>query len=86
MSTPWTDFELQCLYDVVNDINWFENAARVINRSPIAIRAKMSTLRREAGIIPQNNAPHAKAPRLTEYERAKQGSERLLNAMLEMAA
>lgn len=53
MSDPWTDFETQCLYDVVNDIYWFDQARQhITERSPGAIRTKMARLREEAGITP----------------------------------
>jgi hypothetical protein len=87
MRALWSDFELQCLYDVVNDADWYDTAERLIRgRSPNAIRAKMSALRREAGIVPKHGGPKAKSRPQTEYERARDGSARLLTAMLEMAA
>jgi hypothetical protein len=87
MSAYWEDFELQCLYDMVNDADWFDHAERLIRgRSPNAIRAKMSALRKEAGIVPKHLGAKAKSRRMTEYERAEEGSRKLLNAMLEMAA
>lgn len=49
----WSDFELQCLYDVINDDDWFEQVEHLIGRrSETAIRVRMSKLRREAEIEP----------------------------------
>ena len=84
---PWADYELQCLYDLVNEVNWLGYAERLIRgRSTNAIRAKMSALRRDAGIIPTHVGPKARARPTLEYDSAKYGSEKLLNALLRMAA
>jgi hypothetical protein len=83
----WSDFELTILQGLVNDADWYDTAERLIRgRSPNAIRAKMSALRREAGIVPKHGGPKSKSRPQTEYERARDGSARLLSAMLEMAA
>lgn len=56
MSQPWSDFELQCLYDVIYDIDWFYPARHLIrDRTPGAIRTKMAALREEAGITPSRS-------------------------------
>jgi hypothetical protein len=83
---PWSDFELQCLYDVVNDANWFDAAELIIPRTPNAVRQKMSALRKDAGIIPKHIGPKAKPRKLCEYERAQVGSTMLAEAIHGMAA
>lgn len=82
----WTDFELQVLYDHVNDLEWFESAAALLpRRTPNAIRTKMSLLRMEAGIIPRAG-PRARSRAAVRREDAETGSARLLSATLAMVA
>lgn len=90
MSAPWTDFELQCLYDVVNDINWYEQVRDLLPaRSEAAARAKMCALRREAGIMPRHNGPKATSYRQSHREALAIASKRLAdrcNALRERMA
>lgn len=75
---PWTDLELQELYEVVNDLDWFETCRPFLPaRSDAAIRRRMCQLREEAGIIPHRPGPRAKALRQTTREKAKSGSDEL---------
>lgn len=77
----WTDFELQVLYDVVNDVNWFEKARALIDRSDNAVRVKMSALRAEAGIIPGIRGPRAMSRPRVVRDDAAAGSRALLLAI-----
>ena len=81
----WTEIELQELYEVVNNADWFALAAPRIHRSELAIRAKMCALRREAGIIAKPG-PTSKPAHMTERERAADGCQRLRAAILVLAA
>jgi hypothetical protein len=86
---PWTDFELQCLYDVINDLDWFQHASRLITRrSPGAIRTKMNLLREEAGIVvaTAQKGPRARSRRVAEKLTAEQASSRLLQRLIEVHA
>jgi hypothetical protein len=82
----WTEFELQCLYDVVNDLHWYDEAAPKIFRSENAIRIKMSAIRREFGIIPCPFGAKSKSTASIEIERAAAGSEKLRRAIRELEA
>jgi hypothetical protein len=82
----WTDYELQLLYQTVNDLNWFDQVAPFIDRSEAAIRTKMSGLRREAGIFPMRAGPVAKPTAKVVRDTARRGSDRLRDAMLAMVA
>lgn len=77
----WTEFELQCLYDVVNDVNWFKHASALIDRSDNAIRVKMSALRAEAGIVPKHGGARAKSRSAVTREDAARGSDALAGAI-----
>jgi hypothetical protein len=78
MREPWTDFELQCLYDVINDIDWFPAARHLIrNRTEGAIRTKMAALREEAGIIPARSLSASDRAVM----RSLSGSDRLADAI-----
>ncbi len=79
----WTDVELQELYEVVNDPDWFTQVGH-LPRTEAAIRAKMCALRREAGIIPKPG-PLAAAQHMTVRQAATHGSEMLRRA-IELAA
>jgi hypothetical protein len=81
----WTDFELQCLYDVVNDVDWFSRVSKLIDRSDNAIRAKMSALRAETGIEPGRAGPRARSRSRTAHDDARKGSDALLAAMIAVA-
>jgi hypothetical protein len=81
----WTDMELQELYEVVNDSDWFAKVALRIHRTEKAIRAKMCALRREAGIVAKPG-PTARAVCMTERQRATDGCDRLKAALLDMVA
>lgn len=84
---PWGDMELQELYEVVNDLDWFEAVRPFLpNRTDAAIRRRMSQLRIEAGIVPQRKGPRAKSAPVTEREKARYASDRLRRAIMEMAA
>lgn len=83
---PWTDMELQELYEVVNDLDWFETVRPFLpNRSDGAIRRRMCQLRIEAGIVPMRNGPRSFSRAMTEREKARYASERLRRAILEAA-
>lgn len=83
----WSDYELQCLYDAVNDIDWFPRVAPLLRqRSENAIRTKMSLLRREAGIAPRQSGPKARSTTAVTRDDAKTGSDRLLRAIEAAAA
>lgn len=81
----WTDMELQELYEVVNDADWYGKVAPFLDRSEAAIRAKMSALRREAGIVPRPG-PRARSHSVTVRESAAAGSVKLRDAMLALVA
>lgn len=82
----WTDLELQELYEVVNDVDWFEQVRPFLpNRSDAAIRRRMCQLREEAGIVPQRSGPRARSQRHTVAQQAKAGSDELRRKILEMA-
>lgn len=83
-SDAWTDFELSLLYGVVNDENWFDQVEPHIARSPMAIRAKMSALRREAEIAPKNRGPKAVSQQSADRTAAAAGSQKLALALLAM--
>lgn len=83
---PWTEMELQELYEAVNDVDWFDEVRPFLpNRTEGAIRGKMCLLRAEVGIIPHRAGPRPKWRLLAEREKAKFGSDRLLKAILEAA-
>jgi hypothetical protein len=83
----WSDCELQVLYDLVNDGDWMDRAEiQLPRRSQNAIRTRMALLRLESGIVPKHCGPKAKSAAATEYQRAKEGSDKLLSALLEMVA
>jgi hypothetical protein len=82
----WTDYELQLLYQTVNDLNWFAQVAPFIDRSEAAIRVKMTAIRREAGIVPMRSGPVARAAPMVVQDKARRGSDRLRDAMLAMVA
>jgi hypothetical protein len=82
----WTDYELQALYDVVNDVDWFEKARnRISFRTDAAIRTRMCQLREEAGIVPHNTRSRASSWRVTESQLAQRASDRLLERIHEFA-
>lgn len=86
LSEPWSDMELQELYEVVNDLDWFETCRPFLpHRSDGAIRTKMCQLRDEAGIVPHRIGPKSVSQAATEREKAKQGCNRLRDAILEAA-
>jgi hypothetical protein len=87
MSALWSEYELQCLYELVNEVDWI-NTAKILlpGRTRTAINVKMSALRKEAGIVPMRVGPKSKWMPRVEYDRAKSSSDKLLNALLEMAA
>ena len=80
----WTEYELQLLYEVVNDIEWFPKVAGVIDRSPAAIRTKMSNLRCEAGIIPKQIGPRSKSRSAAQRDDVAVASARLRDAMVRL--
>jgi hypothetical protein len=82
----WADQELQELYLVINDADWFGRVAPFIDRSENAIRAKMSALRREAGIVPKHPGPSARSSSFLINQRAAQGSDQLRRAIEVLAA
>lgn len=87
MSAPWSDSELSVLYALVNKPVWIDEACALIpNRTEAAISAKMSALRREAGIVPKGIGPSAMSTRDAVRERARASSERLRERILEVAA
>ncbi len=78
----WGEGELQVLYDLVNDLEWFDFAIEQLpGRSENAIRTKMSLLRREAGIIPYHRGAKAKSRLAVTADSAKAGSDRLRRAI-----
>lgn len=82
----WTEIELMELYQVVNDIDWFETCRPFLpNRTDAAIRTKMCMLRLEAGIFPYRMGPKSMPVAATEREKARRGCERLRAAILEAA-
>jgi hypothetical protein len=84
---PWTDMELQELYEAVNDLDWFETVRPFLpNRSDAAIRRRMCQLREEAGIVPLKSGPRARSHRKTTEQKAQQGSDALRRRIMEMAA
>ena len=47
----WSDFELQCLYDLANEEDWLETAKRLLPmRTQGQIEWRMAMLRQEAEI------------------------------------
>jgi len=87
MSAPWSDSELAVIYALVNKAVWIDEACSLIpNRTEAAISAKMSALRREAGIVPKHPGPSAMSTRDAVRERARASSEMLRDRMLEMVA
>lgn len=87
MSAPWSDSELAVIYALVNKPVWIDQACALIpNRTEAAISAKMSALRREAGIVPKGIGPSAMSTRDAVRERARASSEMLRDKMLEMVA
>lgn len=82
----WTDFELQCLYDAVNDIDWFDRVACNVRRSEAAIRTKMSLLRMEAGIVPSHVGPRASSRTAVNRAQATRGSDALARAIIAVRA
>lgn len=84
---PWSDMELQELYEVVNDADWFQHVRPFLpNRSDAAIRRRMCQLREEAGIVPHRPAPRARAARLSCEQQMKAGSDELRRRILEAVA
>jgi hypothetical protein len=86
---PWTAFELQCLYDVINDADWFSHASRLITgRSNGAIRTKMSLLRFEAGIVIGAAGAANRSRPLSASNRASAqlGSDCLLQRLIDVHA
>jgi hypothetical protein len=86
---PWSDFEIQCLYDVINDADWFRHASQLITRrSAGAIRTKMSLLREEAGIVvgSAGAANRSRPVPASNRASAQLGSSRLLQRLLEVHA
>jgi hypothetical protein len=82
----WSDMELQELYEVVNDLDWFETVRPFLPaRSDAAIRTRMCQLRIEAGIVPQRNGPRSFSRAIGERDKARYASERLRSAILEAA-
>lgn len=87
MSAPWSDSELSVLYALVNEPVWIDEACALIpNRTEAAVHAKMSALRREAGIVPKGIGPSAMSTRDAVRERARASSEMLRERILEVAA
>lgn len=87
LRAPWTEIELMQLYEVVNDIDWFETCRPLLpNRSDGAIRTKMCLLREETGIFPYRKGPRATSPAATDREKAKRGCDRLRAAICELEA
>jgi len=83
----WTSGELQVIYDLVNTIDWFAIARKLLpGRSDNAIRTKMSNLRAEAGIVPGMIGPRAMSSRDAIRAAAKAGSERLQEAIRALEA
>jgi hypothetical protein len=83
---PWADLELQELYEVINDTDWFDTCRPFLpHRSDAAIHTKMCQLRREAGIVPNRIGPKSISQAATEREKARQGCNRLRDAILEAA-
>jgi hypothetical protein len=79
----WADYELQELYEVVNDIDWFERVrTRLPRRSEAAIRRRMCQLREEARIVPHNTRCRSKSSSFMLRRQAEQGSAKLKTAML----
>lgn len=82
----WNERELQVIYDLVNELEWFDRARLLLpNRSENAIRTKMSHLRAEAGIVPGVIGPRAMANSRAQRAAVSAASERLRQA-LEMVA
>lgn len=83
----WTSGELQVIYDLVNELDWFGRARLLLpRRTDNAIRTKMSLLRMETGIIPGLIGQRAKSTASVEIERATIGSAKLLRAIRELEA
>ena len=83
----WSDFELQILYDLVNDAEWFDEAREYLpRRTDAAIRHRMSQLRNEAKIVPTRRGPTATFEYRRTCDSAKAGSDKYLAALLEMVA
>jgi len=83
---PWSDMELQELYEVVNDLDWFETVRPFLpDRTDAAIRRRMCQLRIEAGIVPQRNGPRSFSRAISERQKAHYASDRLRRAILEAA-
>lgn len=83
----WDSGELQILYDLVNELEWFPRARLALaNRTENAIRTKMSNLRAEAGIVPGIIGPRAMFSAKAHRAAVSAASTRLREAMLGMAA
>lgn len=84
---PWSDMELQELYEVVNDLDWFEHVRPFLpDRSDGAIRVRMCLLREEARIVPNRIGPRSISQAATDREKARRASDLLRHAIEEMAA
>ena len=78
----WDSGELQILYDLVNELEWFEQAQRLLsNRTENAIRTKMSHLRAEAGIVPGVIGPRAMSTYHAHRASVSAASMRLRDAL-----
>lgn len=83
---PWSDIELQSLYDVVNYTDYLDLCRPYLpDRSEAAIRTKMCLLRLEAGIVPLLPGPRSKSRRKVDEQLAQQGSDALRRKIMEMA-
>jgi hypothetical protein len=79
----WKSWELQVLYDLVNEKDWLDEARDLLRaRSRNAIETKMCLLRQEAGIVPKSCGPKAAGARLAAGKRAAEGSRKLAAALL----
>ncbi len=78
----WTDFELQVLYDLVNEPVWLATAKGLIpHRSENALSQRMSRLRREAGIIVGGPGPRAMHESRLARDAGQRSSQLLVSAI-----
>lgn len=83
----WQPGEWDVLKALVNKPVWIDEACALIpNRTEAAISAKMSALRREAGIVPKGIGPSAMSTRDAVRERARVSSEMLRERLAEVEA
>lgn len=79
---PWTEAELQIIYDHVNDPDYLFWVRRLLpDRTTAAIQNRMSRLRREAGIGNIHSGPRACDESRLFTQMADEGSKRLAAAI-----